>query len=114
MIKKEVVIIDAACNVKKDARLRASYLTPKIGGVGPVTVSLLIKNVVRAARTRSEKDGTERFFILSSFCFLISNGNAWQSDALHREWHAKAKGLKNLFSKQLVFGGRENIILPLF
>jgi len=58
MIKKEVVIIDAACNVKKDARLRASYLTPKIGGVGPVTVSLLIKNVVRAARTRSEKDGT--------------------------------------------------------
>ena len=50
MIKKGAVVIDAAKNVNNDVAEVARYLTPRIGGVGPVTVAMLLKNVVDAAR----------------------------------------------------------------
>jgi methylenetetrahydrofolate dehydrogenase (NADP+)/methenyltetrahydrofolate cyclohydrolase len=50
MVKKGTVVIDAAKNVQKDVKKIASYLTPKIGGVGPTTVAELLKNVVKAAQ----------------------------------------------------------------
>jgi len=49
MVKKGAVVIDAACNVTKEAAFCASCVTPQIGGVGPVTVALLLKNVIAAA-----------------------------------------------------------------
>lgn len=49
MIKRGTVIIDAACNVKMEAIKNALCITPQIGGVGPVTVAILLQNVVKAA-----------------------------------------------------------------
>jgi len=49
MVKKGAVVIDASRNVREDVKKVASYLTPKIGGVGPVTVAMLLKNLIEAA-----------------------------------------------------------------
>ncbi|MCX6806621.1 MAG: bifunctional 5,10-methylenetetrahydrofolate dehydrogenase/5,10-methenyltetrahydrofolate cyclohydrolase [Candidatus Berkelbacteria bacterium] len=49
MVKNGAVIIDAAKNFKEDVKDKASFLTPKVGGVGPVTVASLLKNVAKAA-----------------------------------------------------------------
>ncbi len=46
MIKEGAVVIDAACNVKTDAIKNALCITPQIGGVGPITVAILLQNVV--------------------------------------------------------------------
>lgn len=51
MVKIGAVVIDAAKNIKKEVKDVAGYLTPQIGGVGPVTVAQLLKNVVTAAKT---------------------------------------------------------------
>ncbi|TAN57404.1 bifunctional 5,10-methylenetetrahydrofolate dehydrogenase/5,10-methenyltetrahydrofolate cyclohydrolase [Patescibacteria group bacterium] len=60
MIKKGAVVIDAgtakhlgriAGDVDfADVSLKASYITPVPGGVGPVTVAMLLANVVKAAK----------------------------------------------------------------
>lgn len=49
MVKKGAVVIDASCNVAEGVEKVAGYLTPRIGGVGPTTVAMLLKNVVEAA-----------------------------------------------------------------
>lgn len=49
MVKKGAVVIDAAQNVSPEVKRVAGFVTPKFGGVGPVTVSMLLKNVVVAA-----------------------------------------------------------------
>ena len=52
MIKQGVVIIDAGTgdvdfeNIKK----KASYITPPVGGVGPMTVAILIDNLIKLAK----------------------------------------------------------------
>jgi len=36
------------------AKARASFITPVPGGVGPMTVAMLLKNTVRAAKWQEE------------------------------------------------------------
>ncbi len=59
MIKKGAVVIDVGMNRNKDGRLcgdvdyenvkeKASYITPVPGGVGPMTIAMLMNNVIKA------------------------------------------------------------------
>ena len=60
MVKEGAVVIDVGMN-RKDGKLcgdvafdevneKASYLTPVPGGVGPMTITMLMKNTVKAAK----------------------------------------------------------------
>lgn len=60
MVKKGAVVIDVGMN-RKDGKLcgdvafdevneKASYLTPVPGGVGPMTITMLMKNTLKAAK----------------------------------------------------------------
>ena len=52
MIKKGVVLIDAGIPAdvdKESVRNKAAFLTPTPGGIGPLTVALLLKNVYKKA-----------------------------------------------------------------
>lgn len=64
MIKPGAVVIDVGINRGEDGRLvgdvdfnniepKASYITPVPGGVGPMTVAMLINNVIKAAKEQS-------------------------------------------------------------
>ena len=65
MLKKNVIIIDtgiAFANNKmygdvnfEEAVKKASYITPTPGGVGPITVSLLMKNLLTCSQKTSSK-----------------------------------------------------------
>lgn len=56
MIKEDAVVIDAGCNIEngkiygdvefKKVSKKASIITPAIGGVGPITVAMFLKNIV--------------------------------------------------------------------
>ena len=47
MVKKGAVVIDAAGDVdQKSVAKKAGYLTPTPGGVGPMTVAMLLKNLL--------------------------------------------------------------------
>ncbi len=61
MVKDGVVVIDVGMNRKADGKLtgdvdfasvapKASYITPVPGGVGPMTITMLLKNTLTAAR----------------------------------------------------------------
>ena len=61
MVKDGVVIIDVGINRQDDGKLvgdvdfenvskKASYITPVPGGVGPMTIAMLMTNVVKAAK----------------------------------------------------------------
>jgi methylenetetrahydrofolate dehydrogenase (NADP+)/methenyltetrahydrofolate cyclohydrolase len=61
MVKDDVIVIDIGINRLDDGRLvgdvdfenvskKASYITPVPGGVGPMTIAMLLKNTVKAAR----------------------------------------------------------------
>lgn len=67
MIKRGAVVIDVGINRLADGRLvgdvdfegvkqKASYITPVPGGVGPMTVTMLICNTIAAAERLSEKN----------------------------------------------------------
>ena len=72
MIKKGAAVIDVGINRMPDgklvgdvdfdsARLKASYVTPVPGGVGPMTISMLLANTVQSAErflARSSGNGT--------------------------------------------------------
>ena len=60
MVKEGVVIIDVGINRNEDGKLcgdvdfenvskKASYITPVPGGVGPMTIAMLMNNVIKAA-----------------------------------------------------------------
>ena len=64
MIKDGAVVIDVGINRGADDKLcgdvdfesasaKASYITPVPGGVGPMTITMLLKNTVRAARIQN-------------------------------------------------------------
>ena len=64
MIKDGAVVIDVGINRGADGKLcgdvdfesasaKASYITPVPGGVGPMTITMLLKNTVRAARIQN-------------------------------------------------------------
>lgn len=64
MVKEGAVVVDIGINVLSDGRIvgdvdfegvsqRCSFITPVPGGVGPVTIAMLLENTVRSAK-RSE------------------------------------------------------------
>ncbi len=65
MVKQGATVIDVGINRKEDGTLvgdvnfeevskKASYITPVPGGVGPMTVAMLMTNVVKAAKNRKQ------------------------------------------------------------
>ncbi len=65
MIKDGAVVIDVGMNRRADGKLtgdvdfasvepKASYITPVPGGVGPMTITMLMKNTLTAARRAAE------------------------------------------------------------
>lgn len=64
MVKEDAVIIDVAINRNENGKLcgdvdfegvkmKASYITPVPGGVGPMTISVLMKNTLNAAKAQN-------------------------------------------------------------
>ena len=64
MVKQNAVIIDVGINRKDDGKItgdvdfesvkeKASYITPVPGGVGPMTVAMLMNNVIKATRRQN-------------------------------------------------------------
>lgn len=67
MVKKGAVVIDIGISRLEDGKLcgdvdfeeakkKASYITPVPGGVGPMTVAMLMKNTLLAAKSRLETE----------------------------------------------------------
>ena len=67
-IKKDAVVLDVGINRLEDnticgdvdfevAKKRASYITPVPGGIGPLTVAMLMSNTIKAVRLHSMKEG---------------------------------------------------------
>ncbi len=65
MIKEGAVIVDVGINRQSDGSIvgdvefesvnqKASYITPVPGGVGPMTIAMLLTNVVKAAKIQSK------------------------------------------------------------
>ena len=63
MVKEGVVVVDIGINKLPDGKLvgdvdfenvskKASYITPVPGGVGPMTIAMLLKNTLKAAKQR--------------------------------------------------------------
>lgn len=63
MVKEKAVVIDVGINRLEDGKLvgdvdfegvstKASYITPVPGGVGPMTIAMLMSNVVKSAKNR--------------------------------------------------------------
>ena len=61
MVKENAVVIDVGINRNEEGKLvgdvdfenvskKASYITPVPGGVGPMTIAMLMSNVVKAAK----------------------------------------------------------------
>jgi methylenetetrahydrofolate dehydrogenase (NADP+)/methenyltetrahydrofolate cyclohydrolase len=64
MVKTGATVIDVAMNrtdeglfgdVDPGAVERAAYMTPVPGGVGPMTIAMVLENTVTAARVRRQK-----------------------------------------------------------
>ena len=65
MVKPGAIVIDVGINRMEDGKLKgdvdfetvnqkASYITPVPGGVGPMTIAMLMTNVVKAAENQSK------------------------------------------------------------
>lgn len=65
MVKPGAVVVDVGINRNKDGKLcgdaafsavseKASYITPVPGGVGPMTITMLLKNTITAAKRHLE------------------------------------------------------------
>ena len=63
MVKEGAVVIDVGMNRREDGKLcgdvkydevfeKASYITPVPGGVGPMTIAMLMKNTLTAAKRK--------------------------------------------------------------
>lgn len=66
MVKEGAVVIDVGMNRDEDNKLcgdvdfesvkdKASYITPVPGGVGPMTIAMLMQNTVKAAKLKERK-----------------------------------------------------------
>ena len=64
MVKENAVVIDVGINRNEEGKLvgdvdfenvskKASYITPVPGGVGPMTIAMLMNNVVKAAKIQN-------------------------------------------------------------
>lgn len=67
MVKEGAVVIDVGMNRNEQGKLcgdvafdevekKASYITPVPGGVGPMTISMLLKNTLEAAKISADKN----------------------------------------------------------
>ena len=67
MIKEGAIVIDVGINRDENGKIvgdvdfenvkqKASYITPVPGGVGPMTVAMLINNVIKAAKNQNQVD----------------------------------------------------------
>ncbi len=52
MIKDGAIVIDVGGDVSPEVSEKAGHITPVIGGVGPVTVACLLKNLVKLNRAK--------------------------------------------------------------
>jgi len=63
MVKEGAIVIDVGINRGEDGKLCgdvdydevseiASYITPVPGGVGPMTIAMLMHNIVKAAKNK--------------------------------------------------------------
>jgi methylenetetrahydrofolate dehydrogenase (NADP+)/methenyltetrahydrofolate cyclohydrolase len=63
MIKEDAIIVDIGINKNEQGKLvgdvdyenvsqKCSYITPVPGGVGPMTIAMLLENTVRATRSK--------------------------------------------------------------
>jgi methylenetetrahydrofolate dehydrogenase (NADP+)/methenyltetrahydrofolate cyclohydrolase len=66
MVKDDVIIIDIGINRIKSGKLvgdvdfqnvssKCSYITPVPGGVGPMTIAMLLKNTIKSAKQRKQE-----------------------------------------------------------
>jgi methylenetetrahydrofolate dehydrogenase (NADP+)/methenyltetrahydrofolate cyclohydrolase len=66
MVKDDVIIIDIGVSRTKEGKLvgdvdfenvskKSSYITPSPGGVGPMTIAMLLSNTLRAAKINAKK-----------------------------------------------------------
>jgi len=66
MVKEGAVVIDVGINRTAEGKLKgdvdfenvskkASYITPVPGGVGPMTIAMLMNNVVKASKNQAKK-----------------------------------------------------------
>ncbi len=66
MVKQDVVIIDIGVSRTKEGKLvgdvdfenvskKSSYITPSPGGVGPMTIAMLLSNTLKAAKINAQK-----------------------------------------------------------
>ena len=66
MVKEGAVVIDVGMNRRADGKLtgdvdyatvseKASYITPVPGGVGPMTITMLLKNTLTAAENFAKR-----------------------------------------------------------
>lgn len=67
MVKEGTIIIDVGINRGEDGKLtgdvdfenvkkKASFITPVPGGVGPMTIAMLMNNVIKAAKEQNNQD----------------------------------------------------------
>ena len=67
MVKKDAVVIDVGINRDENQKLtgdvdfenvkeKASYITPVPGGVGPMTIAMLMNNVIKAAKEQNDEN----------------------------------------------------------
>jgi len=67
MVKDGVVVVDVGINRLDDGRLvgdvdfeevapKCSYITPVPGGVGPMTIAMLLNNTILAAQAKIAKN----------------------------------------------------------
>ncbi len=67
MVKEGAIIIDVGINRLESGKLvgdvdfegckeKSAYITPVPGGVGPMTIAMLLKNTVKAAKLRSKRE----------------------------------------------------------
>lgn len=72
MVKEGAIVIDVGINRLPDGRIvgdvcfdevkeKASWITPVPGGVGPMTVTMLIENTLRSAERAFKADGEDEF-----------------------------------------------------
>ena len=69
MIKDGAVVIDVGINRSENGKivgdvdfenvnLKASYITPVPGGVGPMTIAMLMNNVIKATNLQNKRSET--------------------------------------------------------
>ncbi len=70
MVKDDVIIIDIGVSRTEEGKLvgdvdfenvskKSSYITPSPGGVGPMTIAMLLNNTLKAAKLNAEKNAKE-------------------------------------------------------